>query len=277
MITGTGSTPAQQFPVKTFVNENALAEALEKSPELIGSIDNGTSSTRFLVFTPLGKIAASAQVEYPQIFPAGEAKSGWHEHDPLEVWESVVTCVNAVVEALESKDITFKDRPLAAVGITNQRETTIAWNAETGVPYYNAIVWDDMRTMNIAEELASGDKDRFRDKTGLPLSTYFAGTKVKWLVEHVPQLREDLNDQYAAEHVRFGTVDSWLLYQLTGQKSPSKDAANFKGSFATDVTNASRWLFMNIHTTQWDKEIIDEICAPFDIPISTLPRIWPSR
>jgi len=199
-----------------------------------------------------------------------------HEHDPLEIWDSVKTCIDAVVKALEKVNINFKERPLCSIGITNQRETTIAWNSDTGVPYYNAIVWDDLRTTSIVDEIAQGDYDRLRAKTGLPLTSYFAGTKVKWLVEHVPKLRQDLQDHDEKFKILFGTVDSWLLYQLTGKKSPAKGAANVGGTFATDVSNASRWLFLNLHTMQWDKELVDAICHPHDVPISALPKIMPS-
>lgn len=266
----------KEFPVKVWVDEKILAEGLEVRPELIGSIDNGTSSSRFLLFTPLGKIGASAQVEYTQYFPSGEGKSGWHEHDPLEIFESVTICIKAVLKALDEAGISLKDRPIATIGITNQRETTIAWNYETGVPYYNAIVWDDLRTQQIVDDIAKGDQDKLRKKTGLPLATYFAGTKVKWLIEHVPPLRDDLQDMNARKKICFGTVDSWLLYQLTGTKSSEEGANNCRGVFATDVTNASRWLFLNLNTTKWDKKLIDEICHPHDIPMSALPEIQPS-
>lgn len=263
-----------QFPVKAWVDEKILAEGLRLKPELIGSIDNGTSSSRFLLFTPDGRIGASAQVEYRQYYPSGEGKNGWHEHDALEIWESVVICINAVLAEMEKANIT--NRPIAAIGITNQRETTIAWNSETGAPYYNGIVWDDLRTTKIADDVAQGDSGRFRAKTGLPLASYFAGTKVKWLLDNVPQLREDLQDPVARSKVCFGTVDSWLLYQLTGTKSPFPGAANYNGLFATDVTNASRWLFLNLSDAKWDKSLVDELCAPHDVPLSALPTVMPS-
>lgn len=266
----------KEFPVKIWVDEEVLAEGLKIKPDLVGSIDNGTSSTRFLIFTPQGRIGASAQVEYTQYFPAGEGKNGWHEHDPLEIWDSVKICMDAVLKVLDKANIHFKLRPLAAIGITNQRETTIAWNSETGWPYCNAIVWDDLRTTKIANDIAQGDPDRLRKQCGLPLASYFAGTKVRWMLDNVPKLRDDLKDRATRSYVCFGTVDSWLLYQLTGIESPAKGAANYKGVFATDVTNASRWLFMNLKTTQWDKELIDDICGPHDVPITALPQILPS-
>lgn len=161
----------QKFPVKVWVDEKVLEEGLKNiqnkpDGQLVGSIDNGTSSTRFLVFTPRGRIAASAQVEYTQHFPSGEGKTGWHEHDPLEIWDSVKTCMEAVLKALEETkrkaNFSSFNLSLSAIGITNQRETTIAWNSETGKPYYNAIVWDDLRTTKIVEEIAQDNPDRFR-------------------------------------------------------------------------------------------------------------------
>ena len=165
--------------------------------------------------------------------------------------------------------------PLEAIGITNQRETTIAWNSQTGVPYYNAIVWDDLRTTEIASSLAQGDKDRLRTKTGLPLASYFAGTKVRWLLDHVAALRDDLMDETKCSQVRFGTVDTWLVYQLTGAASAFPGAANVGGSFITDVTNASRWMFMDLHSLQWDAELIQDICggSGITLPLSALPEI----
>lgn len=244
-------------------------------PPLIGSIDQGTSSTRFLVFTSKGRIAASAQVEHEQIYP--ENKAGWHEHDPLEIFNNTKACIEAVGNALKKKGINLQKKSLQAVGITNQRETTIAWNAQTGIPYYNAIVWDDTRTQVVAELIGHGDQDKLRHKTGLPLASYFAGTKVKWLLDNVEALREDLNDPIKQKDVRFGTVDSWLIYQLTGKPAEDKKrATNAGGEFFTDVTNASRWLFMNLHTAQWDPELVDTVCAPHKLPLSCLPEICPS-
>jgi len=153
------SQAKQQFPVKAWIDQATLKEGLKKGPELIGAIDNGTSSTRFILFTSQGRVAASAQVEYTQFFPSGGGKSGWHEHDPIEIWESVKTCMDAV---LSQRGINLKERPVAAIGITNQRETTIAWNSETGKPYCNAIVWDDLRTSKIVNEIANGNADRLR-------------------------------------------------------------------------------------------------------------------
>lgn len=212
--------------------------------DMIGSIDQGTSSTRFVVFTHKGRIAASAQMEHAQIFPSGQDKVGWHEHDPIEIWTNTIKCMKAVTQVLKTKKIDFKKRPLKAIGIANQRETTVAWNADTGVPYYNAIVWDDSRTASIASHIAkhegNGNIDCLREETGLPLATYFAGTKVRWLLDNVPELAKDLQDEKKRSTVRFGTIDTWILYQLTGEPSSFKGAANVGGIFGTDVTNASR-------------------------------------
>lgn len=180
--------------------------------EFVGSIDQGTSSTRFLVFTKKGDIAARSQMEHTQHFPPGEDKVGWHEHDPLEIWTNVKLCMEAVVKILTEKKIKFS---IQAIGITNQRETTVAWDATTGIPYYNAIVWDDTRTTSIANLIASGNPDRLREKTGLPVASYFAGTKVKWLLDNVPELQEDLKNQPGK--IRFGTIDTWVLYQVSGE------------------------------------------------------------
>ena len=265
---------------------------------LVGSIDQGTSSTRFILFSTLGSVVAWAQVEHEQIFPSdGDAVTGWHEHDPLEIWNNVVICMAAVIQAMDyelasESPLPIGDRVLPApgyvvkaVGITNQRETTVAWNAKTGKAYYNAIVWDDTRTNSVANHLATNvssvslmamasgqteqqlldgnPKDRLRAKTGLPLASYFAGTKVKWLLDHVEELQRDMLTQ--PENVRFGTIDTWVLYQLTGEpidgtssvQSPSKtksfhrSSGNVGGLFLTDVSNASRWLFLDIEKVCW--------------------------
>lgn len=264
------SSSKEALDITVQVDENALSS--NKVPStglvLVGAIDQGTSSTRFLVFTPLGEIAAWAQMEHTQVFPEGEDKVGWHEHDPLEIWTNVVRCVDAVVGALQKKRVKFE---IKAIGITNQRETTIAWNATTGKPYYNAIVWDDTRTNSIASRIAGGNPDRLREKTGLPLASYFAGTKVKWLLDNVPSLQLDIANK--PEEVRFGTIDTWLLYQLSGKPSGIDGAANVGGLFLTDVSNASRWLFLDIAKVQWDQSLVDIVCSPHSIPLSVLPEI----
>lgn len=239
--------------------------------KLVGAIDQGTSSTRFMVFTQSGRTLALAQMEHTQFFPKGVDKVGWHEHDPLEIFRNTMHCIEAVADAMEAKHSKLK---LASIGITNQRETTIAWNKVTGRPYYNAIVWDDTRTTHIAYQIADGDINRLREKSGLPLASYFAGTKVKWLLDNVYELQADLKN--APEQVCFGTVDTWLIYQLTGTKSDDEGAINCGGRVATDATNASRWLFMNLNTQKWDTELINTVCFPHKLPLSVLPEICPS-
>jgi glycerol kinase len=188
----------------------------------------------------------------------------------LEIWANVVACIYAVAEALKKIRIDLNLR-LTCIGITNQRETTVAFNATTGKPYYNAIVWDDTRTNSIASQIASGNVDRLRDQTGLPLSSYFAGTKVKWLLDNCKELQADLKNK--PDDVRFGTIDTWLLYQLTGHRSSSAGAANVGGFFITDVSNASRWLFCDIAKVKWDQGLVDTVCSPHSLPLSTLPEI----
>ena len=262
--------------------------ALENSGEdreFVAAIDQGTSSSRFLLFTRRGEIAASSQVEFTQIFPPEHV--GWHEHDPFEIWDSVTTCMTALVDACQQEPY-FTRAPwvISAMGITNQRETIVAWNATTGRVYHNAIVWDDLRTTDIAAKISHGDKNALRDRTGLPIASYFSATKVRWLLDHVQDLRRDLCDEATRDQVRFGTIDSWLTYQLTGQTHHADDdpdndhrrRANIGGIFVTDVTNASRWLFLNLHTVSWDPELISLICSPsgIDLPLSALPHILPS-
>jgi glycerol kinase len=266
--------------------------------DLVGAIDQGTSSTRFLLFTKEGKIGAYAQMEHTQYFPSSSSsdgntssssnnnessssnqKLGWHEHDPIEIWRNVVTCITAVVSSLDtelSKTHPLLSYTIRAIGITNQRETTIAWNARTGQPYYNAIVWDDTRTTSIASHIANGNPDRLRPQTGLPLASYFAGTKVKWLLDHVNELQIDMMSH--PEIVRFGTIDTWILYQLTGTPVDSGNnqkqrQGNVGGLFLTDVSNASRWLFLDLETVQWDSKLVNIVCGPHTVPMSALPEV----
>lgn len=260
--------------MKITINEDIL-EA-EKSGKLVGAIDQGTSSSRFIVFTERAHILASAQMEHRQYFPEGRDRVGWHEHDPLEIWHRTSRCIEALAQELQTKkDLDLWTRRLSGIGITNQRETTIAWNAQTGKPYYNAIVWDDVRTSRIARDLARGRVNRFRGRTGLPLAAYFAGTKVRWLIDNVPELRADLEDHEKRHEVRFGTIDTWLLYQLTGLPSQKEGCANVGGIHVTDVSNASRWLFLDIHKVQWHPKLIRKICN-MDIPLTALPKVMPS-
>ncbi|MCB2224152.1 MAG: glycerol kinase GlpK [Actinobacteria bacterium] len=216
-------------------------------PQYVGAIDQGTTSTRFVVLDGQGRLVAMDQQEHRQIYP----KPGWVEHDASEIWERT----GAVVEgALAAAGITAAD--LAAVGITNQRETTVLWDRETGAPAANAIVWQDTRTDALCRRLG-GDEgpDRFRPVTGLPLATYFAGPKARWMLDHDDGLRR----RAEAGEVAFGTIDSWLLWNLTGRH-------------LTDVTNASRTLLMDLETLDWAPEIVDEI----GLPASMLPEIAPS-
>lgn len=213
----------------------------------IAAIDQGTTSSRCMIFDADGAVVASAQKEHRQIFP----HPGWVEHDALEIWANVES---TVTQAMATLSITPVD--LAAVGITNQRETTLLWNKTTGVPIANAIVWQDTRTDALVKTLG-GDigPDRFRDRTGLPLATYFSGPKVAWLLDHIDGARA------AAQRgeVLFGTLDSWLIWKLTGRH-------------LTDVTNASRTLLMNLKSLDWD----DSLLAAMDIPRAMLPQICSS-
>jgi glycerol kinase len=216
--------------------------------QYIGAIDQGTSSTRFIVFDKSGAIISTAQKEHRQIYP----RPGWVEHDPLEILSNSYEMIGA---ALARCNLSASD--LQAVGITNQRETALLWDKATGAPLHNAIVWQDTRVDEaVAQFAASGGQDRFRAKTGLPLASYFSALKLRWMLEHVPGARQKAE----AGEALFGTVDSWLAWNLTG------------GLHITDVTNASRTQLMNIATCAWD----DEMLAQFDIPSTCLPEIHPS-
>lgn len=205
-----------------------------------------------MLFNALGRIVASAQKEHRQIYP----QPGWVEHDPEEIWQ----CTQDVIaEALERSGIPLAD--IAAVGIANQRETTILWNRRTGKPVANAIVWQDTRVAEyVAEFTGSRGQERVRAQTGLPLSTYFSGLKIRWLLEHVPGIRE----QAEAGDVIFGNPDSYLVWKLTGGTN--------RGVHVTDATNASRTQLMNLHTVAWDEELL----SAFDVPRAMLPRICSS-
>ena len=198
------------------------------------AIDQGTTSTRFMVFDHSGKVVSVDQKEHEQIFP----KPGWVEHDPLEIWERTQEVVRAGLDKVAIADI-------AAVGITNQRETTVVWDRGTGKPVYNAIVWQDTRTDKIVDQLsADGGQDRFRSKVGLPLATYFSGPKVKWILDNVDGARAKAD----AGDLAFGNIDAWLIWLLTGGTDG--------GVHVTDVTNASRTMLMNLETLDWDDEIL---------------------
>ncbi len=213
------------------------------------AIDQGTTSTRAVVFDHAGSIVSRGQLEHRQIFP----KPGWVEHDPAEIWRNTREVIG---QALARANITRHD--IAAIGITNQRETTVVWDRRTGEPVCNAIVWQDTRTQCIVDELARGSGiDRFKATTGLPLATYFSGTKLKWILDHVDGAR----DKAEAGGLCFGTMDSWVLWNLTGGVRG--------GVHATDVSNASRTLFMDLATLAWREDILDA----FGIPKSMLPEI----
>ncbi|MFC5930807.1 glycerol kinase [Cryobacterium melibiosiphilum] len=213
------------------------------------AIDQGTTSTRAIIFDKAGSIISTGQLEHEQILP----RAGWVEHDPREIWNNTR---EAIGQALAKADITRHE--IEAVGITNQRETAVVWDKNTGIPVYNAIVWQDTRTQDIVDRLAAdGGIERFKKTVGLPLATYFSGTKIVWILENVEGAREKAE----AGDLLFGTTDSWVLWNLTGGIDG--------GVHATDVTNASRTLFMDLKTLQWD----DEILAAFDVPRSMLPEI----
>ena len=218
----------------------------------VGALDQGTTSTRFMIFDHSGAVIAVDQKEHEQIFP----KPGWVEHDAVEIWQRTQEVITG---ALRKANITASD--LAGVGITNQRETAVVWDKTTGKPVHNAIVWQDTRTDTICNELAKqGGQDRFREKVGLPLATYFSGPKVKWILENVPGVRE----RAERGEVVFGNVDSWCLWNLTGGVNG--------GLHITDVTNASRTMLMDLKTLSWD----DEILQILGIPRAMLPEIRPS-
>ena len=210
----------------------------------VGAIDQGTTSTRFMVFDSGGAIIASAQMEHAQIMP----QPGWVEHDPNEIWSNTREVIGA---ALAKAELTPAD--LAAVGITNQRETSVLWDRATGQAVHNALVWMDTRTEQLVAKFeAEGGQDRFRRQTGLPLATYFSGLKLRWLLDHVPGARA----RAEAGELLFGTVDTWLAWNLTGQH-------------ITDVTNASRTQLMNLETLDWDADLL----AAFGVPRACLPTI----
>ncbi|AYF74296.1 glycerol kinase [Nocardia yunnanensis] len=220
--------------------------------QYVGAIDQGTTSTRFMVFDHGGNVVARHQLEHEQILP----QAGWVEHNPAEIWERTRTVIKS---ALAGARLTAAD--LAAVGVTNQRETTIVWDRRTGRPYYNAIVWQDTRTDRIVGEIEKAGKgELIRERAGLPPAPYFSGGKLKWILDNVPGVREDAENGDAL----FGTPDTWLIWNLTGGVRG--------GVHVTDPTNASRTMLMDLETLDWD----DELLALFDVPRAMLPRIAPS-
>ena len=211
------------------------------------AIDQGTTSTRFMVFDHGGQVVSVDQKEHEQIYP----KPGWVEHDAMEIWERTQEVVRAGLDKVQASDI-------AAVGVTNQRETTVVWDRTTGQPVHNAIVWQDTRTDQICNELsADGGQDRFRTKTGLPIATYFSGPKIKWILDNVDGVRA----RAESGDVVFGNIDTWVIWLLTGGPDG--------GAHVTDVTNASRTMMMNLETLDWD----DEILGILGVPRAMLPEI----
>ena len=211
------------------------------------AIDQGTTSTRFMVFDHGGQVVSVDQKEHEQIYP----KPGWVEHDAMEIWERTQEVVRAGLDKVQASDI-------AAVGVTNQRETAVVWDRSTGQPVHNAIVWQDTRTDQICNELsADGGQDRFRAKTGLPIATYFSGPKIKWILDNVDGVRA----RAESGDVVFGNIDTWVIWLLTGGTDG--------GAHVTDVTNASRTMMMNLETLDWD----DEILGILGVPRAMLPEI----
>jgi len=216
------------------------------------AIDQGTTSTRFMIFDHGGKVVEVDQREHEQIYP----KPGWVEHDPMEIWQRTQEVIK---EALTKSKVDPKD--IAAIGVTNQRETTIVWDKATGKPVYNAIVWQDTRTDKICNELAAnGGQDRFRPKTGLPLATYFSGPKVKWILDNV----EGARARAEKGELLFGNIDTWVIWNVTGGPKG--------GAHVTDVSNGSRTMLMNLETLDWD----DDILKILNIPRAMLPAVRPS-
>ena len=212
----------------------------------VGALDQGTTSNRFIIFDRNGQIVAVDQKEHEQIFP----QPGWVEHNAAEIWQNTEDVIRG---ALEKSGLNGSD--LAAIGITNQRETTVIWDRKTGKPFTNAVVWQCTRTNEICKELMRDHgQNRFRDKTGLPIATYFAGPKIKWIMDNVASARKAADKGEAL----FGTMETWIIWWLTGGPG--------SGSHVTDVTNASRTMLMNLETLDWDEEIL----AEFDIT----PDLW---
>jgi glycerol kinase len=220
--------------------------------DYVGALDQGTTSTRFMIFDHAGAVKGIDQKEHEQIYP----KPGWVEHDPAEIW---TRCQQVIDGALAKAGIGASD--LQAVGITNQRETAVVWDRNTGEPVHNALVWQDTRQQGLVDQLAAdGGQDRFRDKTGLPLATYFSGTKVRWILDNV----EGARARAEAGDLVFGNIDTWCIWNLTGGTSG--------GVHVTDVSNASRTMLMNLETLDWD----DDLLGSIGVPRSMVPQIRPS-
>jgi len=213
------------------------------------SLDQGTTSSRAILFNKKGEIVHVAQKEFTQLFP----KPGWVEHNANEIWGSILAVIASVLS-----ESNVKPEQIAGIGITNQRETTVVWDKETGMPVYHAIVWQSRQTSQICEQLkAAGQNELFRDKTGLLIDAYFSGTKVKWILDHV----EGAKEKAEAGKLLFGTIDTWLIYKLSGGRA-----------HVTDYSNASRTMMFNIHELKWDEELLDIL----GVPASMLPEVRPS-
>ncbi|KAF9926989.1 Glycerol kinase [Linnemannia zychae] len=226
-------------------------------PSFIGAIDNGTTSSRFLVFDEKGNLVIGHQLEYRQIFP----HPGWVEQDPFDILGSVIECIEGALRKFELQGNNIKN--LKGIGITNQRETVVVWDRRTGQPLHNAIVWSDTRTQDVVHQLCESSEkgiDAIKDICGLPLTTYFSAVKVRWMLENSPEVKE----AHDSGNMMFGTVDSWLIYNLTGGKEG--------GVHVTDVTNASRTMLMDIKTLKWSEECLEF----FGINADVLPEIKPS-
>jgi glycerol kinase len=218
-------------------------------PKYSVALDQGTTSSRAMIFDHSGKVVAVSQKEHEQIYP----KPGWVEHDAKEIW---ARCQEVIDEAMDKAGASADD--IAALGITNQRETTLVWDRNTGEPVHNALVWQDTRTDKLVDELsADGGQDRFREKVGLPLATYFSGPKVRWILDNVDGAREKAE----AGDLVFGNMDTWLIWNLTGGTDG--------GKHITDVTNASRTMLMDLESLSWDSDIASTI----GVPESMLPEI----
>jgi glycerol kinase len=227
------------------------------SDTYVGAIDQGTTGTRFMVFDHDGRVIASAYEKHEQIYP----EPGWVEHDPMEIWEKTQV---VITEALDEADL--DSAQLEAIGVTNQRETTVLWDRDTGNPIENAIVWQDRRTTDRIEELdAAGNVEEIREKTGLEADAYFSATKAEWLLDNADPIKTqrarpaDLRERAGEGEIRFGTIDSWLIYNLTG-------------NHITEITNASRTMLFNIHDLTWDDDLLEE----FGVPREMLPEVRPS-
>ncbi len=222
---------------------------MSRDEKYVGAVDQGTTSTRFFIFNHQGDAVSMHQLEHRQFYP----RPGWVEHDPMEIQERMGAVIRKGMQRAG-----IGPEQLAAIGVTNQRETTVIWNPKTGKPYYPAIVWQDTRTENLCRELAADrGMDRFREKVGLPLATYFSGPKIRWILDHV----EGVADAAAAGEAVFGNIDTWLIWWLTGGPDG--------GVHVTDVTNASRTMLMNLKTLDWDPEML----AVMGIPRQMLPKI----